>query len=59
MCGCVETLGQKGWRKVGLNEEGAKDVVSGTKEALSFTILGRRVGAREAKGDTMGGKEIS
>jgi hypothetical protein len=39
---------------MGLEKEGANDVVDGAQNTLSFAILLRGVGARHAENNTMG-----
>jgi hypothetical protein len=42
-----------------LEKEGADDVIGGTDGAFDTTILGRSVGAREAKRDAVGGEVVA
>jgi hypothetical protein len=52
--GSVESFHPVGRGKVGLEMEGANDVVDGAQNTLSFAILLRGVGARHAENNTMG-----
>ena len=57
MSGSVEGFHPVGGREMGLEKEGADDVIDGAQDTLGFAILGRGVRARHAEGNTMGEKE--
>ena len=44
---------------MGLHEESANDVVGCANETFSLAVLGRGGGACEAKGDAVGGEEVT
>nr|CAD39824.3 OSJNBa0079F16.11 [Oryza sativa Japonica Group] len=54
VCGGVKGLDLVGSGKVGLEEQGAGDVVQGTKHALGLTILWGGVRAGHPQGDSIG-----
>jgi hypothetical protein len=59
VCGGVKCLNPIGRRKVGLQEQGANDVVDRAQDMFGTTILLGGVGTRHPKADTMREKESS
>lgn len=57
VCGSGEGLSPVGWRHAGLEQQGADNIVSGSNDALSFTVLGGGVGTGHAQVHAMGEEE--
>ena len=57
--GCLQRLDPKGRREGCLEHKGTHNIVDGTNDALSLTVLGRGVGAGHAEVNTVGEEECA
>ena len=57
--GCLQSLNPKGRREGCLEQKGTHNIVDGTNDALSLTVLGRGVGAGHAEVNTVGEEECA